>query len=722
MSMNPGQAIKSKEEDRFERFSFAEHLGNFLCLEQGDPSVVIGLEGKWGDGKTSCINLVKEVLNKKKPKPIIVDFNPWLISTLDSVIEGFIVELASAIGMQSSSDKGKHAAQVVLQFGRILSPIKLIPGAEPWGSMVESVLNAVGKSAKAASELANLSIQARKKDLQEHLNKINRPIVVIIDDVDRLPPDHVRIVFQMLKAICDFDRVSYLIAYAPEPVADALSYNGVYDGKKYLEKIVQTSYPLPRLPYIHMKDYAEKHLRALAEKYELNIMGEEEGRFQLLFHKTDFVRMLDTPRDVIRLCNRLHISVPKTRNEVAFADVIAFEMLALKFPEIFNVIRSKPDVFAGFVRADDPELASEAEYFANRFDFTEAPGRPKKIEILDDVLKKAGDDERKRRFVKAILIFMFPKFGGNKYHLESLLERGINRIHKRDALLQLLHCGSVSFAYSAEEARRFCQTPEERSQILADHQDDLGNWLDYLEKTVIESVIQNPVGLSDDLIEEVKGPEDQRSAISLPRRIGDLFYEIIKRQPDNDTRREILEHLAKNTQSLSISATPLRRFLAEMGIWKERKYFHDEETARSHRYSHVSDAFSYGDLYSLKDIWLQSVCKLAKEDSILETQKDVLSIFHLWGQLSNNDFSEVNKYIMDHADDGDWLIKFMRLFDVRGDIQDFIILVHRDNLPLFIEKVSIVADDDGQIKGILASLQSFLDENSKDNISENHDG
>ena len=152
--MNSAKPIVSKSEDKFERLSFAEHLGNFLCLDKDAASIVIGIEGKWGDGKTSCINLVKEALNEKKPKPIIVDVNPWLISSLDSVIEGFIIELASAIGLQDTSKKGNNAAQKVLQFGKILSPIKLIPGVEPWGSIVESVLKNVGQSAKAASELA----------------------------------------------------------------------------------------------------------------------------------------------------------------------------------------------------------------------------------------------------------------------------------------------------------------------------------------------------------------------------------------------------------------------------------------------------------------------------------------------------------------------------------------------------------------------------------------
>ncbi len=82
---------------------------------------------------------------------------------------------------------------------------------------------------KRGGELADVDLQARRRDLEKRLGKLKRPIVVVIDDIDRLPPEQVRIVFQMLKAVCDFDRVSYLVAYAPEPVKKALSYGDTYD-------------------------------------------------------------------------------------------------------------------------------------------------------------------------------------------------------------------------------------------------------------------------------------------------------------------------------------------------------------------------------------------------------------------------------------------------------------------------------------------------------------
>ena len=52
--------INKNEEDIFERDNFACHLADLLILPEGSPSIVLAIEGKWGSGKTSIINLIKE--------------------------------------------------------------------------------------------------------------------------------------------------------------------------------------------------------------------------------------------------------------------------------------------------------------------------------------------------------------------------------------------------------------------------------------------------------------------------------------------------------------------------------------------------------------------------------------------------------------------------------------------------------------------------------------
>ncbi len=692
--MDPAQPIQNSEQDVFERLPFVRHLAGFLSLKKNAPSIVVGIEGKWGDGKTSCINLIKEVLRFNKPKPIVVEYRPWLISTLDSIIEGFFLEMASAIGVQSTAKNARTAAHKVLQFGKMLAPIKLIPGVEPWGSMVESVLSSVGGAAQAGSELGGLSLQSRKNDLDKCLSRVNRPIVVIIDDIDRLPPDHVRIVFQMLKAVCDFKRVVYLVAYDPEPVKKALSYDSIYEGERYLEKIIQVGYPLPRLSFIHMKTHLQKQIEILTKQCGIYLDEDESKLFDIVLNETDLVRVLETPRDAVRLCNRLRLSAPNTRDEVSFADLIAFETLELKFEALSRKIRTEPDRFVSTIGVDK-EFASFDSFAAPYRAFAKEE-EEKKIP-LDGLFQELKYDKRQKDSAESLLLFLFPRLGGKGYH-ERDIPQGINRVQNRDAFLKLLHCGVASFTYSAEQAKRFFNRPDERRHILVEYidEDDLYNWLGYITNLAVESKIEDPIQLCQTLIALMKGPESGKRFDSLAREAGIFLYEIIKSRDDSGLRWKMLNELVLNKVALAVSESALLQFLNDFGIWQNGKFVTDSEAAkaRSMATASVLSLFSYKQLYIAKDQWLQSVRDVAASENLIKTQKNVLDILYRWGQLNDNDFSEPQCYVIKHSADNEWLKSYLQLFNVERNGRDILPFIPEDDLDRFIERVKKLAGPD----------------------------
>ena len=80
------EAIDTFEEDLSNRKSFVENLSSSLLSWNDKKSLVIGLFGKWGSGKTSIINLLEKQLTSEKEKnsskdkkksPIIINFNSW---------------------------------------------------------------------------------------------------------------------------------------------------------------------------------------------------------------------------------------------------------------------------------------------------------------------------------------------------------------------------------------------------------------------------------------------------------------------------------------------------------------------------------------------------------------------------------------------------------------------------------------------------------------------
>lgn len=343
--MNAGHAITQKTEDAFERVFFVEHLSSFLQLRPGAPSIAVGLEARWGHGKTSCINLLKEHLSSSQHNPLVLHYEPWLLSNLESVVEGFFVQIAAEIGEHDRSEEGVQAAKKVLSFAKMMAPIKLIPGVEPWGSIVQSVLTATGEATQAASELSEMNLRKRKEKLQEGLEKLGRPIIIVIDDVDRLPPEQIRIIFQMLKTVGELNRVAYLVAYDPRPVEEALSYDKLYNGREYLEKIIQVVCPVPRLSFTNMRDYFSRAIRDLLGELSLTMEKEDQTLLQEALNKTDLVRSLSTPRDIVRICNRLRISASLSKGEVFLTDLIVYETIAIRFPNLHKLITESPEYF-----------------------------------------------------------------------------------------------------------------------------------------------------------------------------------------------------------------------------------------------------------------------------------------------------------------------------------------------------------------------------------------
>ena len=79
----PDQPIKSSKDDVLGRESFAKALGDAIVSYKDKESIVIGLFGAWGSGKTSIVNMALEHIGnvtadkRAEERPVVVKFNPW---------------------------------------------------------------------------------------------------------------------------------------------------------------------------------------------------------------------------------------------------------------------------------------------------------------------------------------------------------------------------------------------------------------------------------------------------------------------------------------------------------------------------------------------------------------------------------------------------------------------------------------------------------------------
>ena len=97
------QPITSHKEDILNRHSFSQSLGKAILSYKDKNSVVIGLFGAWGSGKTSIVNMSLEYVahaSNSLPmgeRPIVLRFNPWNFSDQNQLISQFFKQLSSVL-------------------------------------------------------------------------------------------------------------------------------------------------------------------------------------------------------------------------------------------------------------------------------------------------------------------------------------------------------------------------------------------------------------------------------------------------------------------------------------------------------------------------------------------------------------------------------------------------------------------------------------------------
>lgn len=177
---------------------------------------------------------------------------------------------------------------------------------------------------------ADRSAKKVREEISAELSALPQPIVVVIDDIDRLTTVEIREIFKLVRLTASFANIIYVLAFDRARVEHALTEDGI-PGRAYLEKIVQVSFDVPQAPDKLLRSQIFEELdRILAPVTDATL---DENRWSDVYWEV-IDPLLSNMRDVTRYAISARSTVKSLGNEVDLVDLLAVEALRVFRPEL----------------------------------------------------------------------------------------------------------------------------------------------------------------------------------------------------------------------------------------------------------------------------------------------------------------------------------------------------------------------------------------------------
>lgn len=554
-ALSAGSALSS---DKLGRLTFVKSLVQTLNQVPGDGSIVISVEGSWGSGKTSVLNMAEEMLLDQRSAPVIVKFNPWLIGDRNSLLREFLSAVAKAVELTDHAKNGSNVAKQLKAYAGAFDLVKLIPGAEPLASIVKGVISAAGDTVGSIAEHKALDIVGQKKQVEDALRKFERTIVVFIDDIDRLFPLEVFEMIRIIKSVGELPSVGYVVAWDRDYVSKALSVTSVPKSEEYLDKIVQIRMALPRLTSSAKEKLVDEAIRAFPVSAVSGTFPEAQERLEMIYF-LGLRDVLEQPRDIIRVFNIAGIIGPELRGEVVFADIVGLCTLMIKAPQVYDLLRNNPRIFVGKLPSDRGMIEKS------------------------DVLIRQGDTERSQALdnssspvaVRRLVNTLFPMTSSeDDSYMFSASEFVKGHIGDPARLQIALQMELAPEDVSLRQVSRFLQYPDSRSKISCGlTSENCFEFIDALGIFAIETggkFIDDVLKLSVNVAELIDRPpfttRERKSILSARAEqiARSTICKIIKSSAEG-ANEFISAAIARSESTLTISADILRRSFSDSG-------------------------------------------------------------------------------------------------------------------------------------------------------------
>jgi hypothetical protein len=352
-----GMTDKPALEDKFNIQKYINGLASFI--KDCEVPMTIAVQGDWGTGKTSIMEMVRKELTGVK----CVWFNTWQYSQFNMgdqlpliLLSSLLEKITEESGHTDAKETAKKALKTIFKMG--MTVVSNVTNGATEG--VENCLFSDGEEASLPESIGKL-----KDSFQNAINEICKNknldrIVVFVDDLDRLNPGKAVELLEVLKLFLDCDRCVFVLAIDYGVVSRGVSEKygdliGEEKGKSFFDKIIQVPFKMPVANY-EIKNYIKNCL----ESSRIKVSADKLENYRDLIG----LSVGYNPRGMKRLFNAFSLLQKISGDEIADDEhkkAILFAILCLQqtCEELYNhIVYNKNELDEAFLET----LKKEDEY------------------------------------------------------------------------------------------------------------------------------------------------------------------------------------------------------------------------------------------------------------------------------------------------------------------------------------------------------------------------
>ena len=258
------------EQDVLRRKDFGESLLNLVSLSSDE--LVISLDGKWGEGKTTFVKMWQGLLDKKDIPNIYVnafenDYSDDAFIAIAGAITAYIAEhenkdkvnlddfkeKAKIIGMQLLPLVAKVAIRTATLGVIKDSDIKELNDikddvAKGLSTVVEGFVGEKLESHKEDTKVIQSFKQLLSKIPMCLNSKGDNPLVIIIDELDRCKPTYALDLIEKVKHLFSVENVVFVLVMNRDQLKESVKsvYGQNIDAHTYLQKFINIETTIPK--------------------------------------------------------------------------------------------------------------------------------------------------------------------------------------------------------------------------------------------------------------------------------------------------------------------------------------------------------------------------------------------------------------------------------------------------------------------------------------------